>query len=384
MCSEQCIYMTCLHVCVVWWRNVKSIIGVCNTVGVAYCVHKQFFGSQGVNELHELPYMHCTDHSMNIALYYYNWLQYGTLSPNMNNYISSIITILVFYVLQTHYNNYHTLINDTSSSLVVHYTNMLFNLLHLSLYSALCGHTCIRGVHLHGNMLISKVHRIISVVSVNECRNTLQNVTCCVNSTINLALGLRSEKSSWHTESHSFLLWLLAPSSSVNLATNHTQTSKSRALTTVATTPPKNVPTPRGALVAVAVCVQGRQQANIRRHNSTMATLVVDQWYTKVAMCMHVDHSKFCLPIDYSACINNSNIAIYIHMHTIGCMGLHDMHECICLNPLAGHPELSPPPLQRKTNLAQVLIAKYLIRLVWLWPLLSCMHKSVKHWTKLV
>ena len=49
----------------------------------------------------------------------------------------------------------------------------------------------------------------------------------------------------------------------LNLTTNHTQTSKSRTLTTPATTPPKKVPTPRGALVAVVVCVQGRQQANI-------------------------------------------------------------------------------------------------------------------------
>ena len=65
----------------------------------------------------------------------------------------------------------------------------------------------------------------------------------------------------------------------LNLTTNHMQTSKSRTLTTPATTPPKKVPTPRGALVAVAVCVQGRQQANIRRQNSTMATLVADHQY---------------------------------------------------------------------------------------------------------
>ena len=60
----------------------------------------------------------------------------------------------------------------------------------------------------------------------------------------------------------------------LNLTTNHTQTSKSRTLTTPATTPPKKVPTPRGAFVAAAVCVQARQQA--REQNSTMATFVVD------------------------------------------------------------------------------------------------------------
>ena len=64
----------------------------------------------------------------------------------------------------------------------------------------------------------------------------------------------------------------------LNLTINHTQTSKSRTLTTPATTPPKKVLTPRGALVAVAVHVQTRQQTSLGRQNSTMATLVTDHY----------------------------------------------------------------------------------------------------------
>ena len=89
--------------------------------------------------------------------------------------------------------------------------------LDLILHSACHGHTGIRGVHLHGNMLMSRVHRIISVVSVNECRNALQNVTCCVNSHIHFVLGLRSD----HADiPKAFLFfcgcWLLHPPSQPN------------------------------------------------------------------------------------------------------------------------------------------------------------------------
>ena len=58
----------------------------------------------------------------------------------------------------------------------------------------------------------------------------------------------------------------------LHLITPSTQTSMSTTLATPATTPPKKVPTPRGAL-SVAVCIQEENKpANIIRHHTSIKT----------------------------------------------------------------------------------------------------------------
>ena len=60
----------------------------------------------------------------------------------------------------------------------------------------------------------------------------------------------------------------------LHLTTPSTQASMSTTLTTPATTPPKKVPTPRGAL-SVAVCMQEENKpANIIRHHTSINTHV--------------------------------------------------------------------------------------------------------------
>ncbi len=54
-----------------------------------------------------------------------------------------------------------------------------FSFLDLILQAALQGHNCIRGVHLHGNMLMSRICRLINgVPETEECMTKESSVTC--------------------------------------------------------------------------------------------------------------------------------------------------------------------------------------------------------------